>query len=414
MRDPIPGDAGAPEQVRRRGQRLRVVGLFSGIGGFERGMELAGHRCVHLCEIDPAAAAVLRRWFPGVEVSSDVRRLDGLPEADVLVAGFPCQDLSQAGRASGIDGERSGLVRHVFRLVEAAARRPSWIVLENVPFMLQLRGGEAIRWLTSELERLGYWWAYRVVDSMAFGLPQRRRRVFVVAAREGSGGDPRAVLLSDDVGPEELPKGRPTAYGFYWTEGNRGLGLAPDAVPPLKGGSRVPSPPAIWRLLRDDVVTPDIRDAERLQGFPEDWTQPAVVEAGVRPRERWRLVGNAVTVPVARWIGQRLVTAGSYDDRRDRRAIRLARWPQAAWGRRGEVHVCPASPWPLREPVPPITEFLLFPPEPLSARATAGFLDRVSRSSLRLPEGFLEALRRHADRMAETTLATEVAAAGSS
>lgn len=380
---------------------LSVAGLFAGIGGFELGLRAAGHLPVVLCEVDPAAHAVLRTRFPEAELWGDVQDIDSLPQVDVLVAGFPCQDLSQAGRTDGIAGRHSGLVSHVFRLLERSPRKPTWVVLENVPFMLQLDGGTAMRFVTWELERLGYWWAYRVVDSMAFGLPQRRRRVFLVAALEGAGADPRAVLLAEDAGPPESVTDRPLAYGFYWTEGNRGLGLAPDAVPPLKGGSRVPSPPAIWRVLSEDVVTPDVRDAERLQGFPDDWTLPAVTDGGCRANVRWRLVGNAVSVPVAEWIGQRLSAATPYAPRADQPLARVSPWPSAAWGRRGEVYMSRASPWPVRRSVPRITQFLLHPPIPLSERATAGFLDRLSRSRLRVPDGFIEALEGHVRRMKE-------------
>src|SRR5262249_12660226 len=139
-------------------------------------------------------------------------------------------------------------------------------------------------------------WAYRVVDTRAFGFPQRRQRVLLLASRKR---DPRQVLLADDVADMAPPKKRNTAHGFYWTEGNAGLGWARDAIPTLKGGSTlgIPSPPAIW-LPRGQLVTPDIRDAERLQGFPAGWTAAASPTSAKRNGPRWRLVGNAVSVPV--------------------------------------------------------------------------------------------------------------------
>ena len=183
----------------------------------------------------------------------------------------------------------------VFRLLEE--HRTPWVLLENVPFMLQLGRGEAMNVITSALEVLGYSWAYRVVDARAFGLPQRRRRVYLVASNEG---DPRNVLFADEAGHVDEPElnGHPLACGFYWTEGIRGLGWAVDAVPTLKGGSTIgiPSSPAIL-LPSGEVVTLDIRDAERLQGFPSNWTKPA--ERGTKRGSRWKLVGNAVSVPAA-------------------------------------------------------------------------------------------------------------------
>jgi len=215
------------------GYRHSVSGLFAGIGGIELGFHRAGHHTILLCENDPAAIAVLEENFHGIPLHDDVCTLKRLPEGTTLVtAGFPCQDLSQAGMTKGISGARSGLVGEVFRLLEL--HRTPWVLLENVPFMLQLGRGEAMNVIASALEDLGYRWAYRVIDSRAFGLPQRRRRVYLVACLAG---DPRAILFADDrpTRPEATVNGRRPACGFYWTEGLRGLGWAVDAVPTLKG-----------------------------------------------------------------------------------------------------------------------------------------------------------------------------------
>jgi DNA (cytosine-5)-methyltransferase 1 len=286
-------------QRGNRRRRLRVAGLFAGVGGLEYGLHVAGHATALLCENDPAAAAVLAARFPKAKLHDDVRTL--LPRAlparlDVLTAGFPCQDLSQVGRTAGIEGAKSSLVRHVFRLLRE--RRVPWVVLENVPFMLHLDRGRAMGHVVDALEDLGYRWAYRVVDAMAFGLPQRRRRVFVVASLAA---DPGEVLFADDVAPPpESPWTVAAPVGFYWTEGNRGVGWATAAVPTLKGGSGlgIPSPPAV--LLPDGrLLTPSLAGAERLQGLPAGWTRG---EGGRVDRLRWRMVGNAVNVRVAAWL----------------------------------------------------------------------------------------------------------------
>lgn len=392
---------------------LRVAGLFAGVGGIELGLRRAGHEAALLCELDAGASAVLAARFPGVPLHADVRELRRLPRTvDLLTAGFPCQDLSQAGQTRGIAGARSGLVREVFRLL--AARPVPWLLLENVPFMLQLARGEALDVIIRELERLGYRWAYRVVDSQAFGLPQRRQRVFLVAALEA---DPRGVLFADEVGPPagvstagvSAAAGARRACGFYWTEGIRGLGWAEDSVPTLKGGSSVgiPSPPAIV-MPGGNIVKPDIRDAERLQGFDADWTLPAA--AVVKRGHRWKLVGNAVTVDVAEWIGGRLRAPGDVVVQAGDRLEPGRAWPRAAWnvgdGRRQVF----ASEWPCARPRVALDRFLEFAPEPLSAKATAGFLERTGRSSLRFPEGFLPAVRAHLERMQSSSSATSRAA----
>jgi DNA (cytosine-5)-methyltransferase 1 len=165
--------------------------------------------------------------------------------------------------------------------------------------MLRLDEGSAMARLVSEFEERGYRWAYRVVNSLAF-VPQRRERVFFLASLDD---DPADVLLVDETAPINVQTRLNThAHGFYWTERTRGLGWGPDCVPTLKNGSTVgiPSPPAIL-LTNGVIVTPDIRDAERLQGFRANWTKPA--ESVGRASLRWSLVGNAVTKPVLRGSG---------------------------------------------------------------------------------------------------------------
>ncbi len=322
---------------------MRVAGLFAGIGGLELGMAASGHRTQLLVENSAPAMHVLRRRFPDTKLEGDVRDLVALPaRTDVVVAGFPCQDLSSVGRKVGIDGARSSLIGEVLRLLEGGD--VPWLVLENVPFLMSLGQGAALTLITTALTELGYRWAYRVVDTNAFGLPQRRNRWYLVASRVG---DPRDVLLADDVArPEPVATYPDVACGFYWTEGMRAFGWAVDGVPPIKCGSSVgvASPPAI-RMPSGAYVTPDLRDTERLQGFPADWTAPA--EEVAKRGERWRMVGNSVSVPVATWIGERLASPGRYSGASDV-VWTGAKWPRrAAWADLdGVVHAADVGPWP--------------------------------------------------------------------
>ena len=377
----------------------RAVGLFAGIGGFEAGLHLAGFKTELLCEIDPAAQRVLKHHFVGVPIVSDVRELRALPKVDVVTAGFPCQDLSQAGKTAGIRGKKSGVVSEVFRLLATPSTRPRWLVLENVPFMLQLDRGRAMRVLVAALEDLGYTWAYRVVDTRAFGLPQRRLRVLLVASRTD---DPRGVLFHGNETEPEPPDREKVACGFYWTEGLNGLGWAVNAVPTLKGGSTIgiPSPPAIRMAGDRAIVTPDIRDAERLQGLDANWTLPAVDDEKRRSGPRWRLVGNAVSVPVARWLGDRLKSPVPYDAAQDRPLPRGASWPRAAWGKAGKAYGADFSTWPVRLEYHHLSEYLQYPTMPLSERATAGFKKRINASTtLRFPKGFKRDIANHLRRV---------------
>jgi DNA (cytosine-5)-methyltransferase 1 len=379
-----------------KGRGIQVVGLFAGVGGLEHGLRLSGHYETQLlCEIDPGAQAVLKAQFADIPVRPDIRTIKSIPKVDLVTAGFPCQDLSQAGRTAGIAGDQSGLVGNVFRLLRAKPTRPKWLLLENVPFMLQLQQGRAMRYLVDMLEELGFSWAYRVVDANAFGLPQRRHRVVLLASQTE---DPRPVLFGSDAVPSPGEFTGKEMCGFYWTEGLRGLGWAVDAVPTLKGGSTIgiPSPPGIWDPLDHSISTPDVRDAERLQGFPEDWTAPAVDGTGVKPGHRWKLVGNAVSVAMAKWLGERLTNSPEAAPEGTLLKQGVA-WPRAAWGHKGKVYSIEVSTWPVMRDANGLREFLRYPRRPLSYRAAAGFYSRTTGSSLKFEPSFIRDVKAYVD-----------------
>jgi len=187
--------------------------FFSGVGGLDLGLERAGWRTVSFSEIDPYASAVLAQRWPGVPNLGDITRLhghephDGWDGADVAIGrpvtgrglldgqhapyadatlwsgGFPCQDLSVAGKRRGLAGERSGLAFAFLDLV--GVHRPRLVLLENVPGLLSSHGGRDMAALLGALVELWYGVAYRVLDARHFGVPQRRRRVFIVGVRSG-------------------------------------------------------------------------------------------------------------------------------------------------------------------------------------------------------------------------------------
>ncbi len=377
---------------RRATNQFAIVGLFAGIGGLELGFHQHGHQSVLLCDADDRARAVLGNRFPKVRISDDVRALGELPECDVLTAGFPCQDLSQVGRRQGISGPNSGLIDVVLHLLRKARPGPTWLVLENVPFMLSLDGGRAIDRIVTALEAMGFMWAYRTVDARAFGLPQRRRRVVILASRTK---DPRPALLGVDASAPAIDERGVHACGFYWTEGNTGLGWAIDATPPLKGGSalHIPSPPAIWFPRRRLICVPSIEDAERLQGFNAKWTEVSG-ESSRQTRQRWRLVGNAVSVPFAAWIAERLQSTADYQQN-DEALVSGTRWPSAGWGFEGRRGRSSVSEWPVTTQQQHLSSFLSRTLKPLSRKATAGFLSRLERSTLRYEDAFRLDLHHH-------------------
>lgn len=174
---------------------MRFVEFFAGVGGFRLGLEQAGHECVAACEIDEDAREVYAARFGAPPEFSDIGMVQphDIPTAELWCGGFPCQDVSIAGNGRGIEvGTRSGLWLEWLRLVTAC--RPAWLLIENVPGLLTNRRGADFRTVIGSLDELGYVGAWRVLDARFFGVPQRRRRVFIVACRAGV-GDPAAVLF---------------------------------------------------------------------------------------------------------------------------------------------------------------------------------------------------------------------------
>lgn len=195
---------------------LRVGSLFSGAGGFDIGFCAAGFEPAWFCEIDPTARAVLERHWPSVPCYEDINTLDpaALTAVDVLIGGFPCQDVSVAGKRAGLAGNRSGLFWQMARIIEGL--RPTWLVLENVPGLLSSDGPNDMGTVLWALGERGYGWAYRVLDAQHWGVPQRRRRVFIVGH---SGADTRRaaqVLFESDRGEgdsaESSPERQELAY----------------------------------------------------------------------------------------------------------------------------------------------------------------------------------------------------------
>ena len=202
-----------------------VLDLFSGIGGFALGFERAGFTTAAFCEADPFARSILRRHWPGVPCYDDVRALsaarlhaDGIVQPDIICGGFPCQDISTAGRGAGLAGARSGLWQHMLRLVRECG--PAWIVVENVP-ALRVRGADRV---LGELAASGYACWPLVVGAAHAGAPHRRQRTFILAhaagARlEGRGGEPACP-----------PPGLPAERRGGWLP-EPGLGRVADGLP---------------------------------------------------------------------------------------------------------------------------------------------------------------------------------------
>lgn len=181
---------------------MRHASFFSGVGGLDLGFEKAGIETVSVCEIDPYASSVLAERFPDAPNLGSITEVQAhdIPEADIWSGGFPCQDLSVAGKRAGFAGKRSSLAFTFLDLVEQ--RRPRWLLLENVPGIFSSNKGADFARLLYEMEQLRYGVAWRTLDARYFGVPQRRRRVFIVASLES---DRASEVLFECEGCERHP-----------------------------------------------------------------------------------------------------------------------------------------------------------------------------------------------------------------
>ena len=177
-----------------------AVSLFAGVGGFDLALERQGVKVVASVEIDKKAQDVLRRHFPDSTIFGDITGVTGEqlraagfePSNGIITGGFPCQDLSVAGKRAGLGGARSGLFWEICRLLDET--RAQNFILENVPGLLSSNQGADMAVVLEALVERGYRIAYRVLDAQHFGVPQRRRRVFIVGCLGNTGRSPEEIL----------------------------------------------------------------------------------------------------------------------------------------------------------------------------------------------------------------------------
>jgi DNA (cytosine-5)-methyltransferase 1 len=288
--------------------------LFAGIGGFDRAFEFAGAKIVAHCEIDPFCRAVLRRHWPKVALFEDIKKIvpDEFPTADIWTAGFPCQDVSLArgnhGR-NGLNGNHTSLFFELIDLIEA--KRPRVILLENVVGLLNSHKGCDFAIILRELTKHGYAVSWRVLNARYFGIPQSRSRVFMVAWR----GDYRRALASLFERATGAKIGSERA-GFITPYTHEKTGAIVPEIAYCLAATSGRHTGNDWARsyvsYKDRVRRPTPSESERLQGFPPGWTIPGNdyrVPARGLDSERYRAIGNAVAVPVVRWIAERIAKA---------------------------------------------------------------------------------------------------------
>lgn len=307
-----------PTSEASQTSRLRVASFFAGIGGFDLGFENAGMETVWQCEKKDFCLDILAKHWPNVPRAEDITEVkpDDIPEADIWVGGFPCQDVSLArmGPRSGLRGKQSGLFYDFAKLIEA--RRPEVVVLENVAALLSSHDGRDFAIILRTLADIGYGVAWRVLDSRYFGVPQSRSRVFIVGSLRGADAA-GSVLFESERGDRNSEKsgsnGAKSVSPFAISVGDSERGFVKKLAHCLYAESARHTG-TDWS--RNYVSYPHGRvrrltplETERLQGFPDNWTMPVkqITNANTLDSARYHACGNAVSVPVVEWIGHRIV-----------------------------------------------------------------------------------------------------------
>lgn len=289
---------------------LKVASFFSGIGGFDLGLERAGMEVVFQCEWNAFCQKVLQKHWPNVKLMGDINdvTISEVPKAEVWCGGFPCQDVSLAnqGKRKGLEGNRSGHFYKYAELIEQG--RPEWVLVENVPGLLNSNNGNDFRVVIDTLDELGYGVAWRVLDAKYFGTPQRRRRVYIVASYRSQRAaevlfEPGAIAIAprQGLGQREIASsgnGTCDPTSNLYSIQHAGIGRKASAGPQAKG-------------YRNDgeTYTLDSRgssDAVCQTDAPFGIRETTGVSGGL-DSNRFRTLGNAVAVPVIEWIGRRLV-----------------------------------------------------------------------------------------------------------
>ena len=299
---------------------INYISLFSGIGGFELGIQKSKYnnqlKCIGFSEVDKSAIEIYRRHFPNHKWLGDVREIktEELPRFELLVGGFPCQSFSNCGFKQGFADTRGTLFFEIARILKDC--RPPYFLLENVQSLLWNKSGETFQTIIRVLTELGYIVSWEILDSRLFGVPQRRQRLFIkgVTAERCGFKIPTVRRFNEKVdlpiNSEHLKIRTDTTKGYK--EANVGDGVRVSRLNQKNGGRGRVHPDAIGTLMCScdwGVVTDDLKvrrltplECERLQGFSDHWTKFGEDGRLISDSERYKFTGNAVTVPVIQHI----------------------------------------------------------------------------------------------------------------
>ena len=286
---------------------MKVLSLFSGVGGFDMGLENAGMETVFQCEWDKHCRTILDRHWPTVPKWDDVSTLTGehilahAPVIDVVAWGSPCQDLSTTGKRAGLDGNKSALFYEGMRIInelrEASnGKYPRISIWENVAGALSSNNGADFGQILYEMDEAGACFSeWTVLDAQHFGIPQRRRRIYLLSVFNTATANrcPDPLLpVSESLRRNETENGY---FTFYTSQGKRDQ-YTKNICTTLKVAG-------IACIVGNDIAPRKLTplESERLMGWPDNWTQ------GQADTHRYKQCGNGVASPVAQWIGKQLI-----------------------------------------------------------------------------------------------------------
>ena len=293
------------------------IDFFSGIGGFHSGFEKAGMKCVGWCEFDKFAQKSYRAMYNTERLwfSDDVRKARGweLPNATIWTFGFPCHDVSIAGKQKGIRrGTRSGLFFEIMRLIdECEDNKPQWLVCENVRNLLSIEGGRGMLTVLSEMDKRGYDAEWKIYNSKNYGVPQNRERVYIAGRLRGGSATELLPIARENAKTLKQIVGGSQGMRVYDPEGTSCTLSAQGGGMGAKTGLYTITESGIHNLgvlvdnepIRIRKLMP--KECWRLQGFTdEQFNKAQDVNSN---SQLYKQAGNAVTVNAVYEIGKHIV-----------------------------------------------------------------------------------------------------------
>jgi len=292
---------------------MKCFSMFSGIGGFDLALQNLGHEMIGACEIDRYARQIYAKQFPRVKIWEDATKINPteLPEFELLCAGFPCQAFSMAGKRLGFEDTRGTLFYEIARI--AREKKPSYLFLENVKGLLNHDNGRTFATIISTFYDLGYDVEWQVFNSKYF-VPQNRERIFIIGHfREKPTRQIFPIRENDTINDKSYNKEQAERKwvwrkisGAICSNYKKGEGTGtmiyhnqPNMVNRIQERINTCALTSTFSLLENEkirMLTP--LECERLQGFPDNWTD------GISDTQRYKCIGNAVTVPVIEYIAK--------------------------------------------------------------------------------------------------------------